>query len=258
ELVFPLDVPMVGIRMEVGSSDGISDGWFIGGGYWRNVCKPLHVMTDSDWFDAVHVSYTESDTELDMTKASVDAGFHVMGNDRVSLSLVGHYFYMTASQDVNGFNGWQRIGETSDFALISSTAHAIHYQVTYHSPQLGISSIFAMDDFTRFRLWLSGGMVFASDVDDHILRGKISEGDATGIGLYAKADLNIMPFGSFGRHVSLGVFGEFRYFQADGVQTQRWYRDGGNTPAGTEVSNIPHEFESYQYLIGLQVCFSFY
>ena len=137
--------------------------------------------------------------------------------------------------------------------MVSSSAHAIHYEVTYHSPQLGILSVFAMDEYTRLRLCFSGGMVFASDKDDHILRGKISDGDATGIGISAKADLNIMPFQSFGRHVSLGLIGEFRYFRADGIQTQRWYRDEGNTLAGTEERDIPHEFKSYQYLVGAEI-----
>jgi hypothetical protein len=47
--------------------------------------------------------------------------------------------------------------------------------------------------------------------------------------------------------------GQVRYYQAEGNQTQRWYKDEGDITAGTVIDDIPHEFESLQYSVGLQI-----
>ncbi len=65
----------------------------------------------------------------------------------------------------------------------------------------------------------SVGLLFTSDEDDYLLRGRISEADAIRVAIQS--------------------------------QRQEWYRDEGSIPLGTVEDNIPYKTESLQYTLGI-------
>ena len=100
-------------------------------------------------------------------------------------------------------------------------------------------------------------MLFSSDTDDHLLRGRISEGDATGLSLNANTDLRVLSTEALGGSLFLDLMGWLRYYYATGDQTQTWYKDEGSNPAGTVVSGIAYEVDSLQYGFGLRLGLGF-
>jgi hypothetical protein len=98
--------------------------------------------------------------------------------------------------------------------------------------------------------------VFASDTADHLLRGKSSEADAVGFGLSVEAELSLVPRRASSSRPAVNLTGDVRYMGAQGEQTQRWYQNDGQTPAGTEIGGIPYEFRTFQYSIGLTIAFA--
>ncbi len=104
--------------------------------------------------------------------------------------------------------------------------------------------------------------VFASDVDDHILRNKISKASGTGPGFYSSIEFNLIinpenpglkPF------ISLGA--DFSILSVSSGQTQSWYGDDpisdDEDETGQVKENIPHKFTGLQLTLGLQVGLAF-
>ena len=56
--------------------------------------------------------------------------------------------------------------------------------------------------------------------------------------------------------LSAGLTGELRFFHAEGDVDQIWYRDE-DLPEGSEIRDIPYQFESLQGQIGVSLGVSF-
>ena len=252
-LEFPLDVALAGLAVRWEPSPEEIGHWAFEVGVSVGVTDPSNLMTDRDWIGDEQVAYTESESKADLVLLTAGASYELVRRRRVSLSLVARFDYERISQDIIGFDGWVADIGTGIQGDISGTEPAIDYEVTYATPQLGLRSTAGLGQHTALTLLCAAGPAFASDRVDHLLRGKASEADAVGFGLYSSAELNLLPGSVLGRRVSVGLVAELRYFSAEGDQTQRWYEDDGETPAGTEITGIPYEFRSLQYSIGLKI-----
>jgi len=256
ELKFPLDVTLVGLTVGWESSPESPWQWDLEAGISVNMTDPSSRMTDQDWIGATQVGYTESDAELSLMLLTAEVRYRFLERRRVSLSLLACFTHQRISQDIIGFEGWFIHRSTGNRQNVSGTEPAINYEVIYATPQLGARSTIQLGRFTVLTLQSSAGLVFASDTDDHLLRGRFSKANGLGFGLHSIAELSLMPGFALSRGISVNFVGQLWYFRASGDQTQRWYRDEGDIPAGTIVDNIPHQFRSYQFSISLQVCFT--
>ena len=155
-----------------------------------------------------------------------------------------------------GFEGWRGSLFSDQRFPVSGSAPVIDYEVEYLSPQLGAAGDYRFTDSYRLAFQVSAGVVYASDTDDHLLRGRISEGNGWGLGLNSSVALDLLPgFVPWG-WLSASLTGELRFFHAEGNVDQRWYRDE-DLPAGTEILDIPYQLESLQAQIGVSVGISF-
>ena len=258
ELEFPLDVTLAGVSLNLDFHTASGKNWGIGAGFITNVIYPSSPLIDQDWmtfpgeFDG-QFAYIESDVDLHMYLLTSEGYFRVIGTNWMSVSLLGHFTYQKIRQTAMGYEGWTTNLVTMGRLQIRGDKQVIDYEVTYLSPQLGGKIALGFGRGVGWEMKGSAGFVFCSDDDDHLLRGKLSEAEAIGFGCNAVAKLSISPGFAPKRDFRFSIVGRFRYFQANGNQTQRWYRDEGEITAGTEIKNIPHVFESYQYSVGLQI-----
>ena len=258
ELEFPLDVTLAGVSLKLDYYTASGKNWGIEAGVITNVNYPSSPLIDQDWmtfpgeFDD-QFAYLESDVDLRMYLLTSEGYFRVIGTNWMSVSLLGHFTYQKIRQTAVGYEGWTTNLVTMGRLQVRGGERVIDYNVTYLSPQLGGKIAIDFGRGIGLEMKASAGFVFCSDEDDHLLRGKLSEADAIGFGCNAVAKLSLFPGFAPKRDFAIGFVGGFRYYHAEGNQTQRWYRGEGNISAGTEISGIPHEFESYQYSIGLQI-----
>ena len=95
------------------------------------------------------------------------------------------------------------------------------------------------------------GLAYASDRDDHLLRGRLSEGHGWGYALDGRAELQLLP-GRLPGPLTLSLLGDVRYTSTEGDVDQRWYRDE-DLPAGTEINDIPYEIRSTHWFLGIRL-----
>jgi hypothetical protein len=250
ELKFPLDAWLVGISAD----------WHLPGGKWAaaasvamNVSDPVEKMTDDDWQRDTWIQHTESDAELTLLAASVEARRHLLAVGVIPVALVGSVSYQHIAEDMTGYKGWYYNEELNRNISISSTASTMNYDVTYLSPRAGLAASFSLPFLLTLHAQSTAGVVFAWDKNDHLLRGKRAEGDATGFGMRSALEISGSPFHTGTIPVTLGLRGDFLYFSADGTSTQTWYRDEGDITAGTVIRDIPHKFQSTQYMVGIMM-----
>ena len=256
ELTFPLDVTLLGLTVSWAREMAASRRWALAAGIHTNVNDPSNKMTDEDWVGGRQYSFTESNAELEMLLLTADVYYRIRKGQRTDLSLFFHFDYQRIEQHMVGFEGWRGSLFSDQRFPVSGSAPVIDYEVEYLSPQLGAAGDYRFTDSYRLAFQVSAGVVYASDTDDHLLRGRISEGNGWGLGLNSSVALDLLPgFVPWG-WLSASLTGELRFFHAEGNVDQRWYRDE-DLPAGTEILDIPYQLESLQAQIGVSVGISF-
>lgn len=252
ELVFPLDATLLGFKATWDPRSGGQRGWSLDGTFQTNVNDPSSRMTDSDFFGDKQIYYAESDADL----AWIQVAMTVRNRLSPTWDLFLHLDYQRIEQHLVNFEGWEG-SLFSDFrGPVSGTGPVLDYRVTYVSPQVGGAAAFALARRLRLGLEGSGGVVFASDLDDHLLRNRIAEGSGTGVGLRSRLTLDLLP-GSFPiAWLSLRLQGELRFYHAEGTVDQ-WFYDDTGQPTGERTEDLAYEMESLQGLLGLSIMASF-
>jgi hypothetical protein len=250
KLEFPLNVWLVGASVD----------WRLPGGKWElaasvamNLSDPSHKMTDSDWQRGRKIQYTESDADLNMVNAALNGRRRLFIAGQVPIKLIASVHYQHISEDMTGYEGWYYSYTQRQELPISGTDPAMKYKVDYCSPQAGLAADLPLSFGFTLNARSTAGVVFAWDKNDHLLRGKRSEGNATGFGMHSAMEVSGSPFRLGTIPIMLGLRGDFLYFSADGTSTQTWYRDEGDITAGTVIRDLPHEFKSTQYMVGIMV-----
>lgn len=269
ELKFPLDAIYGGIEADMFLETSGRREWFMNAAYSRNINDPRGVMIDEDWIAPLggtdfKFSYTESDVEFDYDMGSFQVGRRIHGWEKATTYAVVGYRYQKFIQNIINVRGWQYDLRFSPPPLrdIDTTVHALYYKVVYHKPSVGILYDVQFNPQTQFELSAGYMHIFASDIDDHILRNKISTASGTGPGFYSSIELNLIinpdkpglkPF------INLGA--DFSILSVSSGQTQRWYGDDPITEnyddTGDIFENIPHKFTSLQLTLGIQIGLAF-
>jgi hypothetical protein len=257
ELVFPLDANLVELDLVWRSAFGQARAWTIHTSFSTNVDDPSDTMTDKDWLDNTLVSSTESTSELTWMQASIGVQRHVYSTGGLNLALKASVDWMHVDSDITGFEGWYDYGGNGVRIPVSGTERVLHYQFLSIFPQLGADLRFTPSRSLEFSLAGSSGFAILSDKDDHLLRGRISEGKATGLGVRSCASVFVSPIPQLSNQLRLGLVANMRYYYAEGEQQQRWYRDEGSIDSGTTITQIPLTFKTLYYGIGFEVEFHF-
>ena len=252
ELVFPLDVTL--LAMEFGWTPGgvAARGWAATVEVGTSVTDPTDPMTDSDWVGSKHLAYTESPAQMDLIQAAAKVRYRFGGDGATDFALLFRFDYQHIDQHLVGFEGWKASLFSDRIFDVSGTAPVIDYEVTYLGPQLGAEAAWGLGTNSRLKLEGTAGVTFASDKDDHLLRGRLSEGDGIGFGGHARLAFDLLPGFVAWRWLTVSLLGDLRFNHAEGDVTQTWYRNE-DLPAGTVIDNIPYEMESLQYEVGFRV-----
>jgi outer membrane protease len=282
ELVYPLDVFMPGLILDVTWNPYHPRPWDSRIGVWTNVTDPAGTMTDRDWSnywrdiylpDFREVSSTESDAEMHSVMLDVEIGKVIVAEPKLALRGFFGYRYHWIDQELFGITGWQLVrpvGSTSlqriEFDI--PDIRALTYTVRYHLPHAGLEILLPIGDSIRLSGRAAYTAVIVSDQDEHVLRNFRTNADLTGHGLMSGAEIRFFLPGIDPRRLFVSVSGEFVYLSASGTKTQYWYDDemgiDPNTgeevvrvPAGYRITRIPHDISSVRGQIGAEIGIGF-
>ena len=263
KLEFPLDAALVGVDLEAASKHVTEKGWTINIGALINITDPDKMMEDHDWFfdpdgsESIKWSWTESRAKLSYLLLKLEIAKTIAKGKKLDLSLMAGFHYNHVELDMIGYSGWQ----VSVDNVIKGQGPALYYRATYKLPQVGVRLKITPSWQTSMELQLAGGRLMASDLDDHLLRGKTAKAKTAGWAFFGQAAVRLMlaPSGSARPFLSGRV--EFVTQSASGTQTQEWYRDeivadqnGGEdivVRKGTVISGISYETTARQVRIGV-------
>ena len=268
-LEFPLDIFYGGMEFRFESPASARYYWYARAGVHIPLTDPDNAMIDSDWnkvtglFDE-KFSYTESKAVMSGFLADLELGRQVGGDKRrVSFAVTASVKYQRAVQNIDNFVGWQKPFDTltfthgDPFSFSVEDTPSLYYKVTYFMPGLGMAVTAGDVSRSHARFAVAGHAVFARDVDDHILRKKISDGKGTGRGLTASAAFHLLPRIGHSNSFFLEIKGDLTTLSVKGSQTQTWYGDDAATPnyddTGESIAGIPHDFRSSQYSLRLSI-----
>jgi len=266
KLEFPLDVYFGGgdFRWDIGGPG--KKGWTINLKALIGLSNPGDKMEDHDWFTDLKAgierkwSWTESRAELNYLLLRLDVATTVAQSGRNRLALLAGFKFNRQQWDMYGFDGWQ----LTDTNRISGGGHVLYYRAAYKLPFAGVRLNLGLGHSSAAELEVAAGRLLASDLDDHLLRGKTAEASTSGWAFV----------GRFEGKVRLAQRGSRRYFlkalvdlsrqSASGSQTQKWYKDEiGIDPdtgeevviaeKGTVVAGIDYETTSRQLRFGVGI-----
>ncbi len=266
ELEFPLDVFVTEYTLSLGGKPIKNLPWSLNVSYATNANDPGNPMKDSDWlqvplanFDEM-ISFTESDAVLEADYLDIYGRAAVWNGNRIRIDVLLGYEYQKMSFNVTGVDGWQLDSLMNREYFSGFDGEVVGtYEVKYQMPYAGVAA--AIDIISHLGLDATvkaSPLVSSSDVDDHVLRYKLSESDATGAMISADGCLNYILFGpGHGLSWVIGLGYEYTYIDVTGTQTQTWYGDDPATTAddtGTEITGIRNKSKSSQH--GLSVTFT--
>jgi len=272
-LEFPTDYLMAGIEFEFRSHTDRIDYWGVQASLLTNLENPDSKMTDFDWhaisgfFELTQFSFTESDVEARAYQLQFQGYRRLFGSRKLSVALLGGFQYYKLSQDIIGYDGWQKPFDPINIRYVDpvdifGSQKAIIYKVTYKLPHIGLMSRIQLPEQNRVEVKAAVMAVFASDFDDHLLRKKISTADGTGLGFQSEFKIHLVPQTDRQTNkIFLDLVLKFLTLKVTSNQTQRWYEtvteNGTEIPIGTVFPGIPHDFRSTQYNFGVRVGMSF-
>lgn len=270
ELKFPTNSVAIGASLEIRSAVDDRLAWQITATGGVTPGDPSGKMIDTDWsylgngtYDIW--SYTESKPAGQALFLSAEYYRVLQRGSRWTFGLVGGLSYFRMTQLLDNFAGWQVIDANltvHEFAVIGTPA--IDYRVTYLVPEIGVGGTVDRSSMFHADWRLLYGRVRATDEDDHLLRKKLSTG--TGWGNQIRAVISarwLLPQASSQRRVFFGVDLDFTGLRVKGYQDQEFYEDvveydpiteqEYTIPNGTRFENLPHEFSSTRFGVGVRV-----
>lgn len=246
ELKWPLDtwLARVDLGVDIGSSLRIN------GTVKTNLSKPGDPMVDKDWItdaDPTRLDiYSDSSiSDFDALILDCDVEWSFLKSESGSLYAGLGYQYQNFKYDSNlihqyspsGLPGWEFFGDGSV---------SITYEMTYSMPYVIFGGTYNVSpDFAVAGSIAYSPFVDAEDLDDHILRDKISEGDMEGSALM----VNISGKYSFAPNMFLEGGLNYTKIDVDGTQTQSF--------SGVPYYLVAQESESSQTSGYLKVGYKF-
>lgn len=241
ELEWSLDSWLAGVKASLEGEGPWSAEFSI----FTNLSDGSGLMEDSDWINGTLVIFSESQVEADaFTAFRLDAAgtYHFLRRPTLRLGatvgLLYEHFDLTAADLVQ----FSPVGLTEFDAVVPGPVVA--YTVSYTVPYAGATLLLSPSPRLSLALEVLAGYASAADEDDHLLRLKLSEAEADGLALMAKAAGAYSVSSRFSLTASLEVLS----IETSGEQDQVFY--GGPTE-GTRFTGIADEIDTGQVLVTL-------
>jgi outer membrane protease len=220
KLEFPLDIWMISVE----ESKEFKKNWKVSVGAKKNYTRDAGKMEDSDWLTVANPSqldvYSQSDAYLDVLLLGINVSYRFFEAPHWSLIAGVGYRYQNFDYECKLNRQWSPSG-MSGYDYTGTGSVDLTYEVTYSIPyiEIGTQCIFN----NKWSLDASLGyspIVHAEDLDVHVLRAKISEGNCDGnaILFLLKGRYNVSRSWFFALQL------DYTYIHTDGRQKQ--YTDG--------------------------------
>ncbi len=274
-LEFPLDVIMVGGKIELLLNPWHFDQYRFEGSFYTSLTDPSGKMIDSDWSNSDAngssvpyrmFSYTESNAQMKSLLGQLRAERRFYSQENLHVGLFIGFRYSKIEQDIYDFTGWQLDNSGSRINFSLTDTHALFYKVTYKLPHVGMR-LTQTNQYYDLSASVAYSIALVSDVDDHILRGKRSTADINGKGALADVEMKWNIAGKK-KGVFLKLSGDISYIRASGSQTQTWYADElvwdpnvndyvVAVAKGTSITGVPHDINMTRFNLSLEVGLSY-
>jgi outer membrane protease len=238
ELEFPLDV-LVGTVELTWRPGGVLQ---LGVAVKHNISSDAGTMKDSDWLKAPGSLdiYSESDADLDMWVAEINARYLLYRKGAISLTAGLGYIYEFFDYEISNVD--QTYPSTAPWHHEYHADLALLYEVAFHIPYVELAGQMQMGQ----RFSVEGSVAFSplvsvEDEDNHLLRDKISGSDADGEAILASLLGSYEISESWFATVGL----DYRLIETDGEQTQY--------ESGASLGTIDNTIESEQFSLNVGV-----
>lgn len=220
KLEFPLDVWLISAEESKEFAKNVTVGVSAKKNYTRDAGK----MEDSDWLTPSNPSqldvYSQSDAYLDVLQLGIHVSYEFFEALHWSFSAGVGYWYQNLDYECKLIKQWSPSG-LSGYDYTGTGSVDLTYEVTYHIPYIEIGTHYVVNNKWSLNANLGySPIVHADDLDVHVLRAKVSEGDCDG---------DAILFSLNGRYTVspnwfLALQIDYTYITADGRQKQ--YTDG--------------------------------
>jgi outer membrane protease len=220
ELEFPLDVWIISVE----ESKEFAKNFKVSVSAGKNYTCDAGKMEDSDWLTVSNPSrldvYSQSDAYLDALFLGIHVSYTFFEAPQWSFIAGVGYRYQALDYECRLIRQWSPSG-LSGYDYTGTGSIDLTYEVTYHIPYIEIGTQCTFNN--KWSLDASLGyspIVHVEDLDVHVLRAKVSEGDCDG---------DAILFLLKGRHTLsqswfLALQLDYTYITTDGRQKQ--YTDG--------------------------------
>jgi len=221
KLEFPLDVWMISVEE---SKEFAKKNLKVSVGAKKNYTRDAGKMEDSDWLTVANPSqldvYSQSDAYLDALILGINISYRFF--ERLHWSFIAGvgYSYQNFDYECKLNRQWSPSG-LSGYDYTGTGSEDLTYELTYSIPYIEIGTQYIFNNTWSLDASLGySPIVHAEDLDVHVLRAKVSEGDCDG---------DAILFSLKGRYtVSRSWFFalqlDYTYINTDGRQKQ--YTDG--------------------------------
>ena len=220
KLEFPLDVWLISAEESKEFAKNVTVSVSARKNYTRDAGK----MEDFDWLTPSNPSqldvYSQSDAYLDVLQLGIHISYEFFEAMHWSFSAGVGYRYQNLDYECRLIKQWSPSG-LSGYDYTGTGSVDLTYEVTYHIPYIEIGTHYAVSNKLSLNANLGySPIVHADDLDVHVLRAKVSEGDRDG---------DAILFSLNGRYTLspkwfLALKIDYTYITADGRQKQ--YTDG--------------------------------
>lgn len=228
------------------------DAFSMSASVFTNVGNPWSTLLDQDFLsdgtDTLEFSHTDSPTTLRTleVEGALRARTSTFADKSGSVHVVVGFRYEASTYDAYGAQGWQLDSDGNQFPVsIPADSHALHYEVRYRQPFVGIGLNGGTDSFLfsgEARLLAS----WSSHDDDHLLRHKVGNATAFGGGFGLRLE-PMFAIGGFsgvrffaGANAQLQVVGSF-----SGTLQQHYYADDPTLDGDQTTEQIPDAHFSF-------------
>ena len=207
-------------------------------------------MEDSDWmYDNILTTYSESDAHLKAATFDCDLSYNLLMSQSFSLWGGAGFFYQRFIFQISDLIQWQSIAPNFGTSL----GPVISYETNSYIPYLFIFGQVSPFSWLKINIKFAiSPLAFSNDIDDHLLRSKLSKSDSKGSAFFLDLSLRFYIFDFLYTHVTCS----YLYASMEGEQRQLRYTTTVEGPPGP-VAIIENRIDSQQFNLSCGAGLSF-
>lgn len=205
--------------------------------------------------------YSESDAELDASIFDLNYIWNFFPIKNITVGAMLGYRHQKFAYDIRDLEqvGYGPYGPSTEFDHSASVSGLVlTYKVKYKFTYIGLNTDILVGERLRLNLQAGySGEVKARDVDDHILRYKLSKGSCQGDAFL----ININANWELSERWSFQISNEYMDINTKGTQDQYWYGDDPASPGyddtGDAITGIPDKITSSFLMVSIGIKYRF-